>query len=523
MNNKTLFSSAEKTYCQPSNLIPHFWNYKIVDKEGSPDLPCIVILSEIFGWFRSLSESKTYYSTGKSLPKLVDGKLAISYDYLSEKLNFQKERIRRKFVRLESLGILSRNVCNITLEDGSRIKQLYISIDQEFFKSCFRNPEIDIRIQTTDFIAINSTDFENTPLYGGEHISKKNKIRSIKSNSFENNFEDKSSYDANIEYNCKATHPNNLVKESRAEQATTSNTKILHKNEQRQLKDFYPLSEEDCSILQNSSGREFSLNAMNEILKNMSKRITNRFFYSKKGFFSYMSQAFRYEKRDAEKINNTDFRIKSNLDDSEQKLEIQEKYLTELEYSLQVSPEWHLKKKLASVLERSKAYNLLTSYKQLEIEESGICKITLNKHIKLSETDKNIILSQVQATHNQLGEDDSLKEIMAIEFRMPKNNINSLSSNSRDNNIKRAGTWGKIRTIFAKTFGKEGDAIDRNWISKLEAEIDGTTKIVNLQAPGEFIKDFIEERYLLQISKIINNIGFKLGEFTCKENRQMVR
>jgi hypothetical protein len=74
-----------------------------------------------------------------------------------------------------------------------------------------------------------------------------------------------------------------------------------------------------------------------------------------------MSQAFRYEKRDAVKISNTSFRIRANLDEGEQTIQKQEKYLTELEYSLQVSPEWHLKKKLASVLERSKSYKLLTS------------------------------------------------------------------------------------------------------------------------------------------------------------------
>lgn len=35
-----------------------------------------------------------------------------------------------------------------------------------------------------------------------------------------------------------------------------------------------------------------------------------------------LSQAFRYEKRDAVKINNTDFRIRSNLNASEQILKI---------------------------------------------------------------------------------------------------------------------------------------------------------------------------------------------------------
>jgi hypothetical protein len=511
------------TYIQPSNLIPHFWNYKIVDKEGSPDLPCIMILSELFGWFRNLSQSKTYYSTGTALPELVEGKLAVSYEFLSDKLNFQKERIRRNLVKLEALGILSRDVKNIALENGSRIKQLYLSIDPEFFKSCFRNPDLDIRVGNSDSSYNNSFDFKRTPLLGGEHISKKNNNRSIKSNFLEKDFKDKDLQITDTKANQQKIDSSNLKEEGGVDKEITFDTKpLLQQRKQRQLEDFYPLSKEDCSVLQSSSEREFSLNAMNEILKNMSKRITNRFFYSKKGFLAYMSQVFRYEKRDAVKINNTSFRIRANLDEAEQDIQKQEKYLTELEYSLQVSPEWHLKKKLASVLERSKAYNLLTSYKQLEIE-GGICRITLNKHIKLSETDKNIILSQVQATHEWVGEVGSSNNIIVVELDMPQNKINSLSNKLKNNDMQSTGIWGKIRTLFAKSFGKEGNAIDRNWISKLEAETDEATKIVNLQAPGEFIKDFIEERYLYQISKIINNMGFKLGKFTCKENSQIVR
>ena len=184
----------------------------------------------------------------------------------------------------------------------------------------------------------------------------------------------------------------------------------MQQNEQKKLEDFYPLSTEDCNTLQSSSGREFSLNAMNEILKNMAKKLKKPEFYSKKGFIAYMSQAFRYEKRDAVKISNTDFRIRSNLDASEQTLQLQEKYLTAIEYSLQVNPEWHLKKKLASVLERSKAYNLLTSYMGLEIKQGDICKITLNKHVELSARDRSIILSQIQATHEKINVDGTYQQ-----------------------------------------------------------------------------------------------------------------
>jgi hypothetical protein len=61
-------------------------------------------------------------------------------------------------------SIISRCVINIAIKDGSRINQLYISIDPEFFESCFRNPDFDIRVRDNDFAS-------STPA-GGEHISK---------------------------------------------------------------------------------------------------------------------------------------------------------------------------------------------------------------------------------------------------------------------------------------------------------------------------------------------------------------
>ncbi len=84
----------------------------------------------------------------------------------------------------------------------------------------------------------------------------------------------------------------------------------------------------------------------------------------------YLSKILRFEKRDPEKISGNNYYITSNQSEEEQDIQKQEKYLTELEYSLQVSPEWHLKKKLAAVLERSKAYDSLTSFKSLNIRKS---------------------------------------------------------------------------------------------------------------------------------------------------------
>ena len=82
--------------------------------------------------------------------------------------------------------------------------------------------------------------------------------------------------------------------------------------EPQDLKHHYPLTKEDGGKLQSLSGREFSLNAMNEILLDMSKRRDNK-FRSKAQFLAYFSKCLRFEMRDSVKTGNDNFRIKANI------------------------------------------------------------------------------------------------------------------------------------------------------------------------------------------------------------------
>lgn len=82
--------------------------------------------------------------------------------------------------------------------------------------------------------------------------------------------------------------------------------------EPQDLKHHYPLTKEDNGKLQSLSGRDFTLNAMNEILLDMSKRLDSR-FCSKAQFLAYFGKCLKYEKRDAVKTGNDNFRIKANV------------------------------------------------------------------------------------------------------------------------------------------------------------------------------------------------------------------
>ena len=149
---------------------------------------------------------------------------------------------------------------------------------------------------------------QNDPFY----IYKENKnIEDIdlKSNFFQNSESIKTAPIEPVKF--KKRVPNERKKTTNAERKA----RIYHFNQYKEpqdLKHHYPLSKEDGSKLQSLSGRDFSLNAMNEILLDMSKRLDNR-FCSKAQFMAYFGKCLRFEKRDAVKTSNDNFRIKANI------------------------------------------------------------------------------------------------------------------------------------------------------------------------------------------------------------------
>ena len=79
----------------------------------------------------------------------------------------------------------------------------------------------------------------------------------------------------------------------------------------KNLAKHYPLSQEDCYELQKRSGKAYNLNAMNEILLDMSRKpeLQGHSFVSKAKFMCYMTKAYREEGRDVDKANQAGFRI----------------------------------------------------------------------------------------------------------------------------------------------------------------------------------------------------------------------
>jgi chromosomal replication initiation ATPase DnaA len=53
-------------------------------------------------------------------------------------------------------------------------------------------------------------------------------------------------------------------------------------------------------------------------------------------------------------------------------------------------------------------------------------------------------------------------------------------------------------------------AIDNHWLPKINAKIDKKNNKIELKAPSEFFKSYIESRYLSDIKEIAKTIGFQL-------------
>ena len=504
-------------------------NKIIVNSNGKPDYLAINIYWDTFrSWY---NPNKTYTKEDNvlSVTKLKTKGIYTNYQKLSDIHGVSKETIRKKLVKLEELMLTNRSFQHKETVCTKSFNRLIIYVWKNtpyFFNSygvgqeevTSLNPQTNYKyIEEKHNIVFNSQALQNkaNSMSGGIQVHvdtkelikpfSKEKDRSMKSNFCKNSFEEAKILQSPTESNCNKTEESRVVTVT---QIKNTFAKAL------ELKDFYPLTKEDCQKLQSSSGREFSLNSMNEILLDMSKRLTNRLFNSKKGFLSYMSKVFSYEMRDAVKINNENFKIRNNQLKEEREVKKQEEYLTKIEYSLEVSPEWHFKKRLASVLPRKVAYNLLRAYKQIDIK-TGIFYLNLSEHVELTDSEKEIILSQAKSTHEKLDfGDERLGYIQDIKIIMPEKitTIKYINQNKTENlrtktTTMPTGIWGRVRQSLIVTYG---EATDHNWFSKLEAVEDVEKNELKLKAPTSFVKDWIESNYFNLIEKVTNSEQYKV-------------
>jgi len=469
----SLFVTCGKVF-KPGDVIIHKWYKQFCLEDGNPDLVAITILGDIVAWYRN--GTNNHY--GELAPRLHGHSLYLSYNYYEQKFGFREDRVRRALTRLYTQNILKRRFKNIHVK-GRRVNKLVIDLDADFFKSCFIDPELDIR-----GIREEKKSYRLHQCY--DQISTKTIFIKNRSNVH--------------------AHESNFCKNSFVEEKLTQTTSILPVRG-FSLASFYPLSQPEAAKLQALCGRGFSGNAINEILLSMSKRLTDRFFKSKKAFMNYMAKALTYEKRDAVKISNRAFRIRANISNDEIIKQQKEAFLSRIEESTDTTLAAQLSRKLASILIPDLAYDFLSAAKFPPRVEGNSFEISLQKSIELSEMQYGLILEQVQSVYGSF--------IRSLEFiiknqETPTSSLSPAAFSVRNNELEMfPGVWGRIRTGLIRSCG---EGIDRNWFSKLKVNVDEERGEIKLQAPTLFIRDWIQQNYQHLLEKFCNKENYRLME-----------
>jgi len=430
-------------------------NTIITNKDGLPDFLAInIYYDSLRSWY---TPKKQYQSNGNviQIKKLKTQGIYSRAEDLAKTHGVSKETIRKKIVKLEKLGLIQRSFQHKYHSATNTYNQriIYVLQNTPFFfnphgiaKEGIKEitPQTNAEYIEEKYNIVFTSQTKQSILLEGEggiHTLEDTKelresFNKLKDRSNESTFlENSNSLILPSETSNLAKEENeNLLEEDNTQAAIHSlkqnkpphrpissnqrkkltnseykakKGKLLHfqqYDKPKSLADHYPLSAEDVSLLQSKSGREFGLNAQNEILLAMSKKpkLLGHTFPLKASFITYMSKALASEKRSAVQINNTGFKIKANLT-QEQLVEYttlaqREAYLAQEEDRAITNrnDETQFRAKLVGTLAPSQAYNILSNF--VSIEKIGeIFKIHLRNLTPISELTKSLILNQANA------------------------------------------------------------------------------------------------------------------------------
>ncbi|PCJ28924.1 MAG: hypothetical protein COA94_03320 [Rickettsiales bacterium] len=491
------------------NIVPHYWYKSIKAPSGKPDLVAITVLSEL--WFLHRKSGGAEFNAG--------------YANFERKFDFSRSQLKDAMVRLHDDGLLRRSFRALVINGRTFPNELHLALNIASLLAMLPNGasgggKSGGSSFSQDMESSNSDDGE---IFHGE----------VFGNSVQHSLETPEEHIRNRKISLRKNRSlrseessfkiNDLKEEldSGSTLSATSNS-VPSPSDYQKLKpanaglgEFYPLEREDIAALASSSGREFGMNAVNEILLKLSKSCPDHSFPNKAAFMSYMSKVLRYEKRDAVRINNAHFRIRSNMSETELATVEQERFLAGIENIREVSPLMHLKKKLASVLAPDIAAPLLRAFRSIR-RDGDVCKIYLSRQVELTDLNKELILNQVKATHEGLtsGGAGMFETISRVEIISPQPSAvapEALKPEMLASTTQEPGIWGQVRARLIEYFGADGVAIDQNWFSRLRAEIDDNSQSLTLKTSSEFFRDWITSHYRDLIERFCKMFGFEFA------------
>ncbi len=431
------------------NIVPNWWYKAIRNESGKPDLVAITILSEL--WFLYRKDNGQEFNDG--------------YNYFERKFGFTRAQLQEATLRLHSSDIAIRSFRTVVVHGRNFPNELHLKINL---------PKL-LNLKSQYIASSEEGSCDNTD---GDF--------------FHNDVLGKSHCDTSEETEEHISKQEISIRKNRSRGSNFS-------MERYGFAFFYPLSQSDIESLIGISGREFSARAMNEILLSLTKKLPNHTFPNKSAFMNYMGKALAYEMRDAVKISNETFRIKANVR-SEQELE-QEKYLASVEDNRGSDSETRIRKKVAAIFSKEKAYEILTSLLALRLTGSNLI-LQMRNNIELSSYQETLLLNEMRSVYGS----EVDKFLLNVEPQEEKKF--TIKSFVRSQEL--LGVWCRIRNELIKLFGNEGKAIDKNWFSKLRVEENEQTKSLKLQAPSEFVKDWISTKYSTSIENLCRAHNYNL-------------
>nr|WP_012477937.1 DnaA N-terminal domain-containing protein [Rickettsia monacensis]ABQ85884.1 DnaA-like replication initiator protein [Rickettsia monacensis] len=398
-------------------------------------------------------------------------------------------------------------------------------------KAALNNKEIIIKNKNIDYIDDNSKNssvsFSSISLASKENHKEEflednpglSSSKSYNNNSFFNN-------------SCKQV---SLRKKTNHEETKDKSAKKEEQTEEwQELRQFYPLSSNDVDTLNFRAGREFSVNFANQLLLKLYIKYPEKRFKNKFTFISYMVQILAKEKHQGPLVNHTSFRFSCNINAEEKNLLKYEKYLSEIENSLNTSKEMQVKKKIVGRFSTNVACSILQQVEFKTNHDNSFVTALIPSSITLSERQIKILSKQLEAVYGINGyyvqevedvedfekEQERRGKEKEMEILYPKITKSTIVSNSTPVGIlERSGgldaieentAWHQIRSGLIEELGYE---IDKAWFSKARVKEDKEMKTLILSMPTKFMADWLKNQYGHIVYRLSSSLGFKFIEY----------
>lgn len=134
------------------------WGLSLKNDSGLPDLPAIVILSEIVHWtlpVLQFDENRNVVGYGK---KFKGDWLQLNYKQVSARWGLSMKQVKTAVSKLVSMGLIEREVRTVTTGTGTTIPNVV------FVRP---NPEAIRQITETPYMGVNTANEGDNSIYGG--------------------------------------------------------------------------------------------------------------------------------------------------------------------------------------------------------------------------------------------------------------------------------------------------------------------------------------------------------------------